>query len=170
MPGTRLVLMRHAKSAYPDGVIDHDRPLSERGLRDANASRLWLAGKGRQILGPKPKILVSTAMRTQQTWLCIQPAFDDADSESSAAIYEAAVSSLVDLCAPLIESGRSTLLIGHNPGVELLADFLSDPARSTSSWTRREKYPTSAIAALSFIDDSWARDSAWVEDFVVPRG
>jgi len=31
----QLLLLRHAKSAWPDGVDDHDRPLAERGRRDA---------------------------------------------------------------------------------------------------------------------------------------
>ena len=30
-----LVLMRHGKSGYPPGVADHDRPLADRGRREA---------------------------------------------------------------------------------------------------------------------------------------
>ncbi len=32
--GRKLVLLRHAKSAWPD-VPDHERPLARRGQRDA---------------------------------------------------------------------------------------------------------------------------------------
>ena len=36
MTGTRtLILLRHAKSDYPDGVADHERPLAKRGIREA---------------------------------------------------------------------------------------------------------------------------------------
>ena len=138
-------------------------------MRDADAARAWFSGEGNQILEPEPKILVSTAERTQQTWQCIASAFANPDMEGRAAIYEAAASTLIDVCAPFIDSGRNVLLIGHNPGVELLADFLGDPSRSTAAWTQREKYPTAAIACLSFLDDSWAQDAARVEQFVVPR-
>ena len=40
---SRLILLRHAKSDYPLGVPDHDRPLNERGRRDADAAGAWLA-------------------------------------------------------------------------------------------------------------------------------
>ena len=170
MPVRRLVLLRHAKSAYPVGVADHERPLSARGERDSRAAMDWFADHGRALLGADPKILVSTAVRTQQTWRGIEPAFPGADVESCAEIYEAAVSTLIDLCSPVMESGRDILLVGHNPGLELLADFLGDPARSDPVWSQREKYPTAGIAVLAIEGQSWARDSARVEAFVVPRG
>src|SRR5438067_2354566 len=37
-----LVLLRHAKSAYPAGVADHDRPLAPRGKRQAGLAGDWL--------------------------------------------------------------------------------------------------------------------------------
>ncbi|MSW11732.1 MAG: histidine phosphatase family protein, partial [Actinobacteria bacterium] len=46
MPSKQLVLIRHAKSAYPVGVDDHERPLNERGVRDATAVGEWLANSG----------------------------------------------------------------------------------------------------------------------------
>ena len=38
----RLVVLRHAKSAYPPGVVDHDRPLAPRGVVDAKAAGGWI--------------------------------------------------------------------------------------------------------------------------------
>ena len=38
----RLVVLRHAKSAYPPGVVDHDRPLAPRGVVDATAAGAWI--------------------------------------------------------------------------------------------------------------------------------
>ena len=37
----RLVLLRHAKSAWPSGVPDHDRPLAGKGRRNAQATGGW---------------------------------------------------------------------------------------------------------------------------------
>ena len=37
-----LLLMRHAKSSYPPGVADHDRPLAPRGVRQAGLAGAWL--------------------------------------------------------------------------------------------------------------------------------
>lgn len=166
----RLVLMRHAKSAYPTGVADHDRPLNERGERDVVAAQQWFAEHGAAVLGSSPSVLVSTATRTQQTWQGIKPALPDASAEQAPRVYEAAVSTLIDLCAPRIAAGQSTLVIGHNPGIEALANFLADPSLSVPKWAQREKYPTAAIAVLEFIDDTWALDCAVMRDFVVPRG
>ena len=41
--GTRtLILLRHAKSDYPDGVADHERPLAQRGIREAALAGDWI--------------------------------------------------------------------------------------------------------------------------------
>src|ERR1700733_6103572 len=62
-PTRRLVLLRHAKSAWVDGP-DHDRPLGKRGRRDAPRAGRWL---GRS--GYVPDLVVcSTARRTRDTW------------------------------------------------------------------------------------------------------
>ena len=58
-----LVLMRHAKSAYPAGVDDHDRPLADRGEREAALAGDWL----RENVPPIDAVLCSSALRTRQT-------------------------------------------------------------------------------------------------------
>src|SRR6201993_5368928 len=37
-----LLLMRHAKSGYPAGVVDRERPLAPRGIREAGLAGKWL--------------------------------------------------------------------------------------------------------------------------------
>ena len=44
----QLLLLRHAKSAWPDGVEDHDRPLADRGRRDAPRMGASMAKAGLQ--------------------------------------------------------------------------------------------------------------------------
>ncbi len=58
-----LVLLRHAKSDYPGGVADHDRPLAPRGIREAGLAGDWL----RAELPAIDAVLCSTATRTRQT-------------------------------------------------------------------------------------------------------
>ena len=58
-----LLLMRHAKSDYPSGVIDHDRPLAPRGVREAGLAGDWL----RSHMPPIDAVLCSTATRTRET-------------------------------------------------------------------------------------------------------
>ena len=41
-----LWLMRHAKSAWPEGVADYNRPLKKRGRKTAQAMGEWLGQHG----------------------------------------------------------------------------------------------------------------------------
>ena len=66
--GGRLVLIRHAKSDYPWGVDDHDRPLNERGRRDAPQVGAWLDEHLTWGAAGAPAVRVSTARRAQLTW------------------------------------------------------------------------------------------------------
>ncbi|MFZ0755940.1 MAG: histidine phosphatase family protein, partial [Trebonia sp.] len=59
----RLVLLRHAKSDWPD-VPDQDRPLAKRGRRDAPVAGGWL---GRSGYVPDA-VVCSTARRARETW------------------------------------------------------------------------------------------------------
>ncbi|MGW3729375.1 SixA phosphatase family protein, partial [Streptomyces sp. NPDC000851] len=63
-PLRRLVVLRHAKSAWPLDVADHERPLAPRGRRDAPA-----AGRALAEADCLPDLaLCSTAARARQTW------------------------------------------------------------------------------------------------------
>lgn len=161
-----LVLMRHAKSAYPSGVPDHDRPLNDRGIRDANAAGQWLA---QALELSKFKILVSTANRAQQTWGLASQSMS-VDHSSDQRIYEAAVSTLIDLVAFDISQGTDVLLVGHNPTFEDLALFLTEGNPSSGRSQIEMKYPTCGIAVLKVIDANWSNSSAVIEHFEVPRG
>lgn len=58
-----LILIRHAKSSWEYDLIDHERPLSARGINDAN-----LVFKEIKNFLPKEfKIYSSTSQRTTQT-------------------------------------------------------------------------------------------------------
>ena len=66
-PTHRLVILRHAKSSWSTGVLDHKRPLNERGLRDSVAAGQWLAGN----IGEIDHVLCSDAtinVGTRPAW------------------------------------------------------------------------------------------------------
>ena len=58
-----LLLLRHAKSDYPAGVADHDRPLAPRGIREAGLAGDWLRAHAPAV----DAVLCSTATRTRET-------------------------------------------------------------------------------------------------------
>lgn len=159
-----LLLARHAKSDWPVGVDDHARPLLTRGRRDAHALGVWLSAKA----GTLDRVVISTATRTRQTWDIASSHLEAGlNFEFTDDIYEA---DWRDLLAVARESGqaRRTLLLGHNPGMEDLATTLA----VNSLPAMHEKFPTSAVARLSF-NGEWpqlAEGSAELVEFVVPRG
>jgi len=166
MPRT-LVLLRHAKSGYPPGVPDHDRPLASRGEHEAVLAGRWLAR------GPALDLaLVSTAERTRQTWALVSAELDPApERRLEPRIYEAHVRDLIEVVASVDDSVESVLLVGHNPGLEDLAVELAGSCRDDALARLRGKFPTSAIAVLQWAGP-WgvvAPGCADLVDFVVPR-
>ena len=89
-----LIAVRHAKSSWDLDVDDHDRPLSGRGRRDADALGRWLTERSLQ----PDLVLCSTAARTQETWSrAVRSAPRPRRSGWCAAIYHAWVPELVRL-------------------------------------------------------------------------
>jgi phosphohistidine phosphatase len=175
----RLVVLRHAKSAYPPGVVDHDRPLAQRGVADAKAAGAWL----RDNIGLPDHVIVSTARRARGTWTLaagpigyIGAAGYDADSPGPLTIdprvYEAAPRTLLDVVRELPDRVGTAVLVGHNPGCELLVDLLAGERDEAAARAIEAKYPTSGIAVLEH-DGSWSvlsERTARLTRFAVPRG
>jgi phosphohistidine phosphatase len=165
-----LLVLRHAKSAYPDGVPDHDRPLALRGERDAAAAARWLHEHGL-----RPDLVVcSTATRTRQTWERLSPHFDEPGPEVrfDERVYDAPASRLATLLREADPGVGCVLLVGHNPGCEDLVLALCDHGDSGALSAVQEKYPTCGLAVMD-LDGDWgalAAGKASLRRFVVPRG
>ena len=165
----RLVLLRHAKSDYPAGVADVDRPLSQRGETQAPLAGRWVA----ENIAGIDHVVVSVAQRTRQTWSLVSLQLPEApEAMFDPRIYEASVSDLLQVIADAPDSARTVLLIGHNPGLEDLVLHLCTNPESNGADRLREKFPTSAIAVLDFDDDWSGLDSRGADlvTFEVPRG
>lgn len=150
--GHRLVLFRHAKSGYPDGVADHDRPLAKRGRRDAPATGRWLAENGYL----PDAVVCSTARRARQTWELAATGLAEAvpgtapDVRLEPRVYEATVLGLLMLVREFPEEQRTVVVVGHNPGLAELALGLAGPPPSPPP-----DFPTAAVAVLG-IPGPWA--------------
>jgi phosphohistidine phosphatase len=149
-----LLLLRHAKSSWDHpGLADHDRPLAARGRRDAPRIGRYLADIG---LLPE-RVLCSTANRTQATWERVQAALPrELPLRLESAIYGADVAELMDLIRHQDDDCSSVMLIGHNPGLEMLADRLIGSGSQELRRDLRMKYPTAALAEIRFAIDHWA--------------
>ncbi|MFD3542725.1 SixA phosphatase family protein [Streptomyces sp. NPDC058662] len=147
----RIALLRHAKADWPE-VSDHDRPLAERGRKDAPAVGLKLAETGIAF----DLALCSTAARTRETWkLAVQELPHRPRTSYEERLYEASPGELVALLNETSDEVADLLVIGHNPGMHALADGLSGQAEGdTLARMTRSGFPTAALAVVSFTG-SW---------------
>jgi phosphohistidine phosphatase len=139
-----LLLMRHAKSDYPDGVPDHDRPLAQRGIREARLAGDWLRANVPAIDG----VLCSTATRARQT---LANTGIDAPVRYSERLYGATPGAMIDEINETADAVATLLVIGHEPTMSALALILADDDGTDHAVLERisEKFPTSAIAVLT---------------------
>jgi phosphohistidine phosphatase len=174
--GSRVIVARHAKSDYPWGVSDHDRPLNDRGRRDAPALGAWLEDHVDWPQDAPPIVVVSTARRAQLTWGLasaeLSARWVDVRVIDEPRVYEAGVQTLRSL---VVEYGALTstlLMVGHNPGLAYLILDLAAPSELREEATR--KFPTSAVAVLESelpLPQAAAGSGGFsVSEFAVPRG
>ncbi|MFZ4486839.1 MAG: SixA phosphatase family protein [Candidatus Nanopelagicales bacterium] len=165
---SRLLLLRHAKSDYPLGISDHDRPLNERGLRDAQAAGRWIAENRDELFSGEAIAMVSSALRAQQTWGLIEEQLPDLPSMTEPRLYEAACSTLMSIADS--SDADTVLIVAHNPTIEETTLFLAAPNGLGLADRIRSKYPTCGLVVLDLSPvDPWAGGSADLAAFEVPR-
>lgn len=159
-----LVLMRHGKSGYPEGTPDHDRPLADRGRREATLAGRWIA----ENVGNIDAVICSTATRTRETLITTGI---DAPVRFEQRIYGGSPEEIFEEIA-LTEAAVSTLLIvGHAPGIPWTALELASENESSAIDAITMKFPTSAIAVLTTATP-WAElgpGTCSLSQFHIPR-
>jgi phosphohistidine phosphatase len=169
-PLRHLIVLRHAKSAWPDGVPDHERPLGPRGRRDAPA-----AGRAHADADQQPdRALSSTAVRARQTWDLASAQWGTPPPvRLDARVYAADVPELLAVVHEVPAEVDTLLLVGHNPGLEELVLALAGDGLDDALDEVRLKFPTSAIAVLAWRGTDWqdlTPGTALLTDVIVARG
>jgi phosphohistidine phosphatase len=149
--GKELLLVRHAKSCWDDPYLDdHDRPLNDRGFRNAPDMGKRLQGRG--IL---PEVWISsTALRAITTAKIIaeQVGFPPDQIQRSKDLYHASATELQGFIAGLDDAIGSAILFGHNPGMtSLVANLYGLPI---------DNLPTSGVVHLQFNENTWSAVSS----------
>ncbi|PON08089.1 phosphohistidine phosphatase [Rhizobium hidalgonense] len=169
LPKHRLILLRHAKSAWPDGVADRERPLADRGRKAAPVIGAYMV---REKLIPDIA-LVSPARRAQETWKLVRRALSKKVSEVEAAdIYEVSAERMLDVIRAVEPGIRTLLIVGHNPGMENAASLIVADGNADAMWRMREKFPTAGLAVIDLDLDGWdeiAAGTGYLERFITPR-
>jgi phosphohistidine phosphatase len=139
-----LFVLRHAKSSWEDAnMADFDRPLNKRGLETAPLVGETIRKNKFQI----DSIICSPAKRAEQTALLVkETAQIEADIHFDDRIYEASPHRLLEIASELDDKINSTLLVGHNPGLEGLIKMLTQEV---------EVMPTAALAVVDLRINSW---------------
>lgn len=135
--------MRHGKSGYPGGVADHERPLAERGRREAALAGRWMRDSGLSV----DFVLCSTATRTRQT---LERTGITAPTTYLDDIYGGDPDEICEAIRIYVPADAATVLVvGHEPGMPATA-FALDPDAAIP------RFPTSAYAVLH-IETPWAQ-------------
>jgi len=145
-----LLVLRHAKSAWDsNAATDLERPLAPRGVKNARRMGAYLAEEG---LEPD-LIVVSPARRARETTdQVLAGGGFEVEERSDDRIYGGDLSYLLGVLADCPSTARRVLLVGHNPGLEILARYL---AEDWGAHALRDKFlPTCALAHLA-MPDSW---------------
>lgn len=142
-----LYIVRHAKSDWGNADLpDIDRPLNERGYRDAHAMGEWLDKNGHT-----PELMISSpAVRALSTALIFARKLQyPADLiEIKSRIYESAPSTISDIVSNLPQKLKKVMLFGHNPTLTAVAGELSG--------IPFDNIPTCGIVCVKFDAPTWA--------------
>jgi len=165
-----LYLLRHAKSSWSEPELaDFDRPLNKRGRKARYAMAQYMDDKGYI-----PEIIIcSTAKRAAMTLDAIRPvAGKTCEIRMDDGLYLADPKALAHRIEQIDPGINSVLMIGHNPGLHMLALALAQPATSEDYGGLQIKYPTAALCVLRARQEKWAPvepKSYELLDFTVPR-
>ena len=128
--GLRLLLLRHAKSAWPEGVADEERPLNGRGRTAARLIGDYL--KEAKLI---PDLaLVSTARRTQETWALVRERLPlKPEMRGVAELYAASPGQILEVLQAVEPAARTRMAMSRSSSIRALIAVVEFPSRMTIS-------------------------------------
>ena len=158
-----LYIVRHAKSSWKEhGTTDFDRPLNKRGERDAPHM-----GKVLKSVNIIPDIVYSSPAKRAITTcriMCDELGYEEDRIIQSQSIYEAGIGNLMDIINSIPDKHNSAMLFGHNPGLTMLVNYLSNK--------HVDNIPTCGAVKINFDVTTWetiADRAGKIEFFEYPK-
>ncbi|RYY86525.1 MAG: histidine phosphatase family protein [Chitinophagaceae bacterium] len=142
-----LLLVRHAKSSWDDITMkDFDRPLNERGKKDAPEMAERVKEHGIKIT----HFVASPAKRAKRTARFFAEAFGFAkeDIKLVDALYDPSVQAFVDAVAALPDEQDTVAIFSHNPTITEYVNSLTN--------VRVDDMPTCGVFAVGMDEKSWS--------------
>lgn len=150
----RLVLVRHAKADPADrgGPGDHGRALTDRGRRQAAATGALLDAAG---LGAVDLVLVSSAVRAQQTWAGMASVLRAGAVAVEDGLYETSPQALVHRLAAAGDDVAALVVVGHEPVVGATAAALAGEGSDGAALARVRAGAATGSASVLELDGAW---------------
>ena len=141
-----LTLFRHAKSSWSDLTLgDFSRSLAPRGRKAAPRMGRFLAEND---LIPD-LVCCSTAVRALETLDLALAEWDPPPAvHHMERLYHAPAETLLEVVRETEDDTKSLMLVGHNPGMHMLAQMLTASGDQTALDHLAMKFPTAAIAVF----------------------
>ena len=161
-----LYIMRHAKSDWSGSQkSDFDRPINKRGTRNAIRIGGWMNENNHT----PQKIISSPALRAKETIeLVIEQIskFNIEDLTYEDELYLAGFTQLIEFINTYKDKVQSLMLVGHNPGIENLVNYLCD-----KSGDKETIVTTANLFIFKFSSDSFntAVDTIELVEAIKPR-
>ena len=153
-----LYLLRHAKSSWDDFALkDFDRPLSTRGIQDADLMGNFFKSKRKGL----DLVVSSPSKRTKET---LDHFFNKTTQNIifDETIYHSSEQNIYSVLKHIEEDIKSLMIVGHNPSMHEFSGSFSGKFI--------EKFSTCGLASFEF-DDEWANvceDSGTLIEFKIP--
>lgn len=142
----RLILVRHAKSAWTDvSLIDFDRPLAPRGRRAA----LWIGQTVAERGWSPSRIVCSPAARTRET-LDLSAMGQGCEVIYDPEVYERRDWDYLDLIRTQGGASPVLMIVGHNSATDTTASLLAEDGTDLGG------FATGAIAVFDLDIAAWA--------------
>lgn len=157
----KLLIVRHAKSSWGDGVEDFDRNLKKKGKVNAPFMAGKLLSRGLNI----KQIISSSAVRTMKTTKLINSVLGLNDSKITfqKELYLAPPKTIISTIQSVDDSIDELMIVAHNPGVTQVVNFLANE--------HYENIPTSGMACILFDIKSWSeiKNNGTLGFFIYPK-
>ncbi|MCY0970686.1 SixA phosphatase family protein [Chryseobacterium wangxinyae] len=137
-----LILVRHAKSDWPEEMEDFDRPLADKGLQDALKMSKFLKSQNVLI----DQFVSSPAVRALSTCKIFNQTYR-LDFSTNDKLYNPSENNFNSVIYDLDDNINSVALFSHNNGISNFANYITDTIFHFS---------TCAVAGFEIDCKSWS--------------
>jgi len=138
-----LFLIRHAKSDWPINVPDFDRPLNERGKKNAPKMANFLKNLGVRI----DSFVTSPAKRALTTCKYFAEVFENENITKVEKLYDASSSDFLEVIENLSDDIENVAIFSHNNGITYFANSLTNE--------NIVHLPTCAVVGFKIETENW---------------